>query len=94
MLSCDLTGTKFAQQTPLSSTSETKFALLTKNDPFFGILALQGELCLADTEKMTSRANFVSPRSQTLGCWANLRTQQRWTNDHPPPAPVVVGGRF
>lgn len=36
------------------------------------------------------RASFVSPRSQTLGCWANLRTQQRWTNDHPP-APVVVG---
>lgn len=68
---------------PLNSTSETKFALLPENGPFLGILALQGEFCLADTEKMTSRANFVSPRGQALDCWANFRTQQRWTNDHP-----------
>ena len=79
----DLTGTKFAQQPPLNSTSETKFALLPENGPFLGILALQGEFCLADTEKMTSRANLVSPRGQALDCWANFRTQQRWTNDHP-----------
>ena len=32
---------------PLSSTSETKFALLPENGPFLGILALQGEFCLA-----------------------------------------------
>ena len=29
------------------------------------------------------RASFVSPRRQALDCWANFRTQQRWTNDHP-----------
>ena len=71
----DLTGTKFAQQIPLSSTSETKFALLPENGPFLGILALQGEFCLA------SRSG-----AGLLGEFSHAAT----VDERSPPGPVVV----
>ena len=71
----DLTGTKFAQQTPLSNTSETKFAQLPENGPFLGILALQGEFCLA------SRSG-----AGLLGEFSHAAT----VDERSPPGPVVV----